>query len=386
MEDAMERLRFIDSDAHVFEPEDLWENYLESKYLPLINSYVNYKRETPESDLAFGIKVQVGENIMPFSRRDSVQREPLPGLGDAYEEYARDGFPPHVYKKVMENSGIDYMIVYPTVGLYTTAVPDLDPEAAVAIRRAYNSWLGDFCSEAGGRVFGAAAIDLRDPDSAIKEARRCVKDLDFKAVYLNPTPVGNHRLYDDIYDPLWAEIADLGVPVGIHPAAGNAADMMIYHYLPELLMTQGIVAFSMGNMLACAAFIMGGVLERHPKLRVVFLESGAGWVAYWLERLSSGVNGGRRGLEVPGLGMQPVEYFQRQCFVSADQDDPGIKMVIDAVGDDNIVTATDFSHPEGRRFGEAAEMLMDLPGVSMESKRKIMWDNALRLYPVEPAE
>jgi predicted TIM-barrel fold metal-dependent hydrolase len=84
--------------------------------------------------------------------------------------------------------------------------------------------------------------------------------------------------------------------------------------------------------------------------------------------------------------MQPVEYFQRQCYVSADQDDPGIKMVIDAVGDDNIVTATDFSHPEGRRFGEAAEMLMELPGVSMESKRKIMWDNALRLYPVEPAE
>ena len=191
-------------------------------------------------------------------------------------------------------------------------------------------------------------------------------------------------MYDDIYDPLWAEIADLDVPVGIHPAAGNAADVNLYHYLPGLRATQATVAFAMGNMLACAGFIMGGVLERHPKLRVVFLESGAGWAAYWLECLASGVNGGNRGLEIPGLHLHPIEYFQRQCYISADQDDPGIKLAIDVIGDENIVTATDFSHPEGRRYAEAVEMLLELPAVSIDSKRKILWDNALKLYPIEP--
>jgi predicted TIM-barrel fold metal-dependent hydrolase len=82
--------------------------------------------------------------------------------------------------------------------------------------------------------------------------------------------------------------------------------------------------------------------------------------------------------------MHPVDYFKRQCFISADPDDPGIKQVIDVLGDENIVTATDFSHPEGRRYAVAVKEMLELPGVSIESKRKIMWDNALRLYPIQP--
>lgn len=300
-----------------------------------------------------------------------------------YETYALEGFPPRVYREIMDNSGIDYMVVYPTVGLFTTAVPDIDAAMAMALCRAYNNWLGDFCAEAGGRVFGAASIDIADPQAAIKEARRCVKDLGFKAVHLNPIPVSAHRLYDEVCDPLWAAIAELNVPVGIHPGSGHTGDIMIPHYLPGLRETQGTMAFVFGNMIACAAFIMGGVLERHPKLRVIFLESGAGWAAYWLERLASGVNGGARGLDIPGLQLHPIEYFQRQCFISADQDDPGIKMTIDVIGDDNIVTASDFSHPEGYRFDKVVEMFLELPEVSDKSKRKIMWDNALRAYPID---
>ncbi len=394
----MERFRFIDSDAHVFEPEDLWENYLEKKYQPFIKSSVNYKKASElgvgaggsrdaDSDdpLTFGARVEVNGTVMPFGAQVASTREPLPGLGDAYEVWAKDNFPPSVYKQVMDNSGIDYMVVYPTAGLWFTHAPDMDPELATAIRRAYNTWLGDFSKDAGDRVFGAASIDLRDPVAAAAEVRRCVKEYDFKAIHINPTPVGDHRLYDEVCDPLWAEVADLGIPVGVHPGAGNALDMMLYYYFPGLRLTQTTVAFSMGNMFACAGFIMGGVLERHPDLKVVFLESGAGWVNYWLERLESSVNGGFRGLKIPGLSMSPVEYFQRQCFVSADQDDPGIKIAIESIGDENILTATDFSHPEGRRYGQAVEMLLELPGVTTESKRKILWDNALRAYPIEAA-
>ena len=173
------------------------------------------------------------------------------------------------------------------------------------------------------------------------------------------------------------------MPLAIHTGTGTAADDMLYHYLPGLRTAQTTVAFTIGNMLACAALIIGGVLERHPRLRVVHLESGAGWVAFWLDRLAASVQGGFRGLEIPGLKLSPIEYFQRQCFISADQDDPGIKQVIDVLGDDNIVTATDFAHPEGRRYISAVKELLELP-IAAESKRKIMWDNALKLYPIRP--
>lgn len=70
-------------------------------------------------------------------------------------------------------------------------------------------------------------------------------------------------------------------------------------------------------------------------------------------------------------------------YISADPDDPGIKQVIDAIGDDNLVVATDFGHPEGRHYTHAVEEVLKLPGVSDASKRKILWDNALKLYPIE---
>jgi hypothetical protein len=155
--------------------------------------------------------------------------------------------------------------------------------------------------------------------------RRCVKEFGFKAVQINPVPVCEHRLYDLFYEPLWNTLEELDVPLAIHTGAGAEADEMLYYYLPHLRIAQSTVAFTVGNMLASAALILGGVLERHPKLRVVHLESGAGWAAFWLDRLGAGVQGGIRGLGIPGLTLHPMEYFQRQCYISADPDDPGIK-------------------------------------------------------------
>ena len=200
----------------------------------------------------------------------------MPGLGEAYDEYARQGFPPRSYVDAMERVGIEYMVVYPTAGLYSCAAPTLSGATAAAYRRAYNNWLYDFCTEAGQRLVGAGSLDLRDPEEAAREATRCVKELGFKAVHINPVPVGEHRLYEPYYDRLWATIPDLDVPAGIHVGALNACDddalpLSVRH----LGTASGITAFSTATCLASAAFIIGGVLERHPKLRLVHLESGA---------------------------------------------------------------------------------------------------------------
>jgi predicted TIM-barrel fold metal-dependent hydrolase len=393
--------RFIDSDAHVVEPNDLFEKYLEPKFRQWIpEAWANYAG----SPLAFGFKIVIATHngtrqVMPFGNDpmsdealercggvafDPGARVALPGHDEAYAEFAHEDFPPRMYPLAMDRAGIDYMVVYPTIGLLSTAAPELAPDAAAAIRRAYNNWLHDFCSETRGRVFGAASVDLRDAEEAAREARRCVRDFGFKAVHVNPVPVGRHRLYDSFYEPLWNALEELDLPLAVHTGAGVGADEMLYHYLPGLRTAQVTVAFTVGNMFASTALIMGGVLERHPRLRVVHLESGAGWVPFWMDRLAASVQGGFRGLDIPGLKRSPADYFRRQCFVSADPDDPFIKQTIEMIGDDNIVTATDFAHPEGRRYESAVKEILELPQVSPESKRKIMWDNALRLYPIDP--
>ena len=136
--------------------------------------------------------------------------------------------------------------------------------------------------------------------------------------------------------------------------------------------------------MACTAFIMGGVLERHPKLKLVFLESGCGWAAFWPDRLEAGIQGGTRKLKIEGLNHSPQEYFERQCFVAADQDDPGLEDLIDAIGDHVILGATDFGHPEGRMYYRAKQDMMNMPNISLESKRRILRDNSLRAYPIKP--
>jgi predicted TIM-barrel fold metal-dependent hydrolase len=375
----MERYGFIDTDSHVIEPDDLWDRYLEPRYrgdAPITR--VGYK--TDANGFGFFNDVTVGDCNQPigFFGTTSV----MPDLGEVYDEYARQGFPASTYLDAMDKVGIDLMVLYPTAGLYTNQAPNTRADVAAAYRRAYNTWLHDFCSEGAGRLVGAGAIDLRDPELAAQEAIRCVRDLGFKAIMINPTRVGP-PLYAPEMDRLWATIAELGVPVGIHGGALNASDTFIYDLFPGLPYAQGISAFVFGNMAAIAAFIIGGVLERHPTLRTVNLEAGSGWLVPWLYRLQVANQGGRGDMPIPGLTMQPIDYWKRQCFISTEPGDPGIKEVIDALGDDCVVVATDFSHPEGRQYASAPQDVAALQGVSAEAKRKLAWDNALRLYPLD---
>jgi predicted TIM-barrel fold metal-dependent hydrolase len=373
--------RYIDSDAHVLEPQDLWENYLDPAYRDRApRHFAGYENDPPTFHVEVVVDGQTLPNF-PFSLRGKV----LPGLEEAYGDFTRNQFLPRDFEKAMVRTGIDRMVVYPTAGLYMLGVPTLDAPTATAYCRAYNTWLHDFCVATGDRVVGAAVLDIRDPELAAREARRAVKELGFKSTCVNPEPNAEHPLHDPYYDPLWNELVELDVPLGLHVGAGTGLGQVGTNYFPLWGAGRGITAFALGNMIASLSLVTGGVLERHPKLRVVHLESGAGWAAFWLERLGAGVAGAQRaaGGKVAGLSLHPMDYFRRQCFISADPDDPGIKQVFDTLGDDVIVTATDFGHPEGRGYIHALDYLIDMPNISDQTRRKIMWDNPARLYKID---
>ena len=202
----MDSLRFIDGDSHVLEPESIWQDYLEKKYRNLVSGHVRWvtapsgngindvdQTSTRETALAFELELEV-MGTYPLGARDtdaatrSFQDRDLDELDVAYGKWADQDFPASAYREVMDNYGVDHMILYPTAGFWITGVAEMDGETAMAIRRAYNRWLGDFCAEIGQGACGAASIDLRDPVLAAEEVRRCVNDYDFKAVHLNPAP------------------------------------------------------------------------------------------------------------------------------------------------------------------------------------------------------
>jgi predicted TIM-barrel fold metal-dependent hydrolase len=131
-------------------------------------------------------------------------------------------------------------------------------------------------------------------------------------------------------------------------------------------------------MCAVASLICAGVLERHPTLRVAFLEAGASWLPYWLWRLDEHVAWLGRG-EAPELRLRPSEYFRRQCFASVDCDEAPLAHTIAAMGDDCFVFASDYPHPDAK-YPNAVATFAHLPGISSESRRKILRANAERLY------
>lgn len=134
-------------------------------------------------------------------------------------------------------------------------------------------------------------------------------------------------------------------------------------------------------MAACAGLILTGTLERHPRLKVAFLESGAGWLPYWLARLDAHFATWRE--LFPALRLAPSEYFRRQCVVSADPDEASLEAVVRHVGDDCIVWASDYPHPDACFPGAVAKTLDVLRDVPEASRGRILSGNAARFYGIE---
>jgi predicted TIM-barrel fold metal-dependent hydrolase len=119
------------------------------------------------------------------------------------------------------------------------------------------------------------------------------------------------------------------------------------------------------------------VLERHPDMRVVFLESGCGWVPAWLERIDEHMEHWRHA--TTPLPLEPSEYFARQCFVSADPGERTLPQVLQLLGDDNVVFASDYPHPDGIFPGVVAA-LADRDDLSDVEKIKILATNPARCF------
>jgi predicted TIM-barrel fold metal-dependent hydrolase len=138
------------------------------------------------------------------------------------------------------------------------------------------------------------------------------------------------------------------------------------------------------QMLAALSIIAGGVLERFPRLRVAFLESGCGWLPFWLHRMDEHYE--RRAHEVPWLTMRPSDYFRRQCIISCDPDEVTIPAVVDYIGEDHVCWASDYPHWDAIFPGAVAELRKHLNGLSEAAHEKILGDNARRFLDLDGNE
>jgi uncharacterized protein len=370
---AYQSFKVLDSDIHIIEPPDLWQRYID----PEFRARAPYGLTEDMGDL------RLAHDGKPWGRvagdaNSSRRRE---GHSYAHNQerwrpFKERGWASKVQLEAMDTEGIDVAVVYPSRGLFALSVPDMDPPFAAAMARAYNNWLKDFCSEDPRRLIGAGMISPFDVNDAVSEARRCVKELGFRGVFLRPNIVKGRNWHDPYYEPLWTMLEELQVPLGFHEGAG-ALLPQVGEQFGANAMLKHVYCHPVEMMLAAGSFCMGGILERHPRLRVAFLEGNCGWVPFLMWRMDE--HWERQGdVYAPELKMAPSEYFKRQCFVSAECDEVPVKYVIDAIGDDRIVFSTDFPHGDSK-FPRAVASFLELP-IAEESKRKILWDNCAAYY------
>jgi predicted TIM-barrel fold metal-dependent hydrolase len=365
--------KVFDSDMHVLEPVDLWERYIEPEFRD------RAPRGSTHSPMDVGVVVD-GENA--FRLAATIAKVSFKGgLGRFADDIAR-GFDAKAQLQAMDREGIDVTVLYPSRGLFVNSDGGMEPAFSAAIARAYNDWLADFC-RAGDprRMYGAAMLPIQDVALAIAEARRAVRDLGFKAVFLRPNPPrAGVYWHQPVFDPLWAALEDLDVPLGFHEGvAGNMPTVGTDRFADDNFSLQHACSHSMEQMLALEAMTLGSVLARFPRLKVAFLEGNGSWLPFWLWRLDEHwENPGR--YENPALTLKPSEYFQRQGFVSLECDESPARHAVDLCGDGCFVFSTDYPHYD-TKYPDSTARFLELP-LADAARRKILWDNCARLYGV----
>ena len=166
-------------------------------------------------------------------------------------------------------------------------------------------------------------------------------------------------LYDPYWNPLWDVIDDSGMPLHFHTVGGRMPDGIrktlwgsawgekIDAPMDFRVARAGFAVHISGFQIYMSTILMsmiyGGVLERHPRMRMVIGEGGIGWIPYILDHMNLEWEDQFGDL---GLSMKPSEYWHRQCYATYQSDRIGIKM-IDELGEDNVMWGSDFPHPDG---------------------------------------
>ena len=337
----------VDADGHILEPPDLWETYLEARYRDRALRIVLDERGLEE--------LEIGGQRSTMSRRgfpSTLGAMGDPDLKSMQQDPARTylteapfgSMKPVERCQVLDAEGIDAAVLYTTVGLLWEAELQ-DAELAQAYTRAYNRWICEWCS-GQDRLIPTAHLSLGDPDAAARELERAAGD-GARVAYVAPFTHDAKPLGHSDHDVVFAAAQDLGVPFAIHPTFEpqwtKGGRMGSWENVKQLRLLASVTA-SDGVRQQFTTLFDYGVFDRFPRLKVVVLESGGGWVGYWMDRIDAVYGHTFIGTRVP-LKEKPSDYFRERVWVSCDPDERSIAALVDRFGD-RFMWASDFPHAD----------------------------------------
>lgn len=278
--------------------------------------------------------------------------------------------------KLMDEEDIAVQVIYTTLFL---AYPlTKNAPLATAITSSYNRWMGERLA-GQARIKWSAVVNLDDVAGAVKQVHEA-KKLGAVSVMVLGT-AGDDMLDHPRLDPFYAALCENNLALGVHVGWSCPSVNNLYsHIYPS-----GVIAFHVPLLMAFTALVSGGVLDRFPNLRVVFLEAGCQWVPFILERIHHRFKNQGSTLRkflpqtTPIQKLPVMEYIkQGNIFFSTEVEDEILPHVLNLVGESQVIFGSDMPH--GDRDRCAAGILQKRTDISESAKASILEKNPARLY------
>jgi predicted TIM-barrel fold metal-dependent hydrolase len=244
--------------------------------------------------------------------------------------------------------------------------------------RAFNDTLHAYASVDPSRLIVSYQIPIHDIDFAISEVQR-VAAFGGRSLQLPVFPVelGQPDYCDARYDSLWAAVQETGLPICCHTGMNAQFDNLATRDpTPQRALLVPLIALSSAE--AMGMWILGGVFERFPELKVVFVEPGLGWVAWWLDAIDDMAQ--RQHYDYPAISDLPSAYFRRNMFLTFMEEPRSVQLLRDRLGVTNIMWASDYPHPPTTWPNSHAAIDKQFSGVPDAERRQIVCDNAARVW------
>jgi predicted TIM-barrel fold metal-dependent hydrolase len=357
----------IDADGHGGEPQG-WRRRIPDAFRAQMSEYVRSMKRLFTDLPGGGMQVSDANPREAHLSDDELDFEP---------EMRQGMYDPAARLEDMDLEGIDVTVMFPPGSGEEWALGDA--KFAAVLCRTLNDARAEYAAYAPDRLKLVTKLPMLEPVAAAEELERCVTEHGSVGV-VTAQHILDKNLDDPSFDVVWQTAERLDVAVCVHGGGQAPGQVPIAIDRFGTRLTKHAITHPFGAMLALTSFTVGGVLARFPSLRVAFLEAGAGWLPFWLERLDE--HWELMPEQAPEIDRPPSSYFLGRGYVSCEPEERSVPTVFDALGDEMICYASDYCHWDCA-FPNSVKLLVERDDLSDAQKRRIFSENPARLYRLE---
>ena len=360
----------ISADSHITEAPNTYIDYIDPKYRDTAPHLI----ETEEKGAIYIIDGM--SRTIPMGLVAAAGQAPDDLKTSArFSDLHRSGYDSSYRLEDQRRDGVSCEVIYPSVGMVLCNHPDFDYKHASM--QAYNRWVAEYCSIAPHRLIALGQTAMRSPAEGISDLAT-MKGLGMGGVMMPGNPAVED--YDSpIYDDFWEACVEYSLVPSFHILT-NKADSISPQRGPKMASFLSIIR---GCQDVMAMLVLGGVFERHPRLKIVCAEADAGWVPHFMYRMDHAFNRHRKWLTA-GIDRIPSEYFREHIYTTF-QDDWVAFASADQMNWERLLWANDFPHSDST-WPWSQDILTEHTRVLRpEQTRAILCDNAAKLYGIDVA-